>query len=129
MLDVDPPDEKGESRSRLLAVEIKRKGAEVAVPAPGRQGFQGLRRRGEAAHFGRGDDFFVTDAAQKPIDSLDKGRLNLDPLKFSILPPRRLEGDVRRRLEDAPRLFLRQEHARRGLEGRPLPGTCRSSTA
>lgn len=85
MLDVDPPDEKGESRSRLLAVEIKRKGAEVAVLRQDVKGFK-VSADGAKLLIRERDDFFVTDAAQKPIDSLDKGRLNLDPLKFSILP-------------------------------------------
>ncbi len=85
MLDVEPPDEKNETHSRLLAVEIRRKGAEFAVLRPDVKGFR-LSTDGAKLLIRENDDFFVTDAVQKPIESLDKAKLNLDPLKFSILP-------------------------------------------
>jgi tricorn protease len=85
MLDTPPPDEKGEFHSRLLAVEIKRKDAEVAVLRPDVKGY-GLSYDGSKLVIREKDDLFVTDAGLKPIDSLDKAKVNLDALKFSFLP-------------------------------------------
>ncbi len=85
MLDTEPQNEKGETHSRLLAVEIKRKDVEAAVLRPDVKDFR-VSADGAKLLIRENDDFFVTDAVQKPIDTLDKAKLNLDPLKFSILP-------------------------------------------
>ena len=85
MLDVEPPDEKGEARSRLLAVEIRRKDAEAAVLRPDVRDFR-ISDDGAKILIREKDDFFVTDAVQKPIESLEKQKINLDALKFSFSP-------------------------------------------
>jgi tricorn protease len=85
MLDPEPPDEKGEVHSRLLAVEIKRKDADVAVLRPDVKGFE-VSYDGSKLLIREKDDLFVTDTSQKPIDSLDKAKVSLDALKFSFRP-------------------------------------------
>jgi tricorn protease len=85
MLDTEAPDEKGETHARLLAVEIKRKDVEAAVLRPDVKDYR-VSSDGTKLLIRENDDFFVTDAVQKPIDGLEKGKLNLDPLKFSFLP-------------------------------------------
>ncbi|HXP61004.1 MAG TPA: S41 family peptidase [Dongiaceae bacterium] len=85
MLDTEPPNEKEEIHSRLLAVEIRRKDVEVAVLRPDVKGFK-VSSDGAKLLIREKDDFYVTDAALKPIDSLEKAKINLDPLKFSFLP-------------------------------------------
>jgi tricorn protease len=85
MLDTQPPDEKEEVHSRLLAVEIKHKDAEIVVLRPDVKEFK-VSADGTKLVIREKDDLFVTETAQKPIDSLDKAKINLDPLKFSFLP-------------------------------------------
>jgi tricorn protease len=99
MLDTSAPDEKGETHARLLAVEIKRKDVEAAVLRPDVKDFR-VSSDGAKLLIRENDDFFVTDAVQKPIDSLDKVKINLDPLKFSFLP----REDWRQMFVDAWRL-------------------------
>jgi tricorn protease len=99
VLDTAPPNEKDERHSRLLAVEIKRKDVEPAVLRADVKDFR-VSSDGEKLLIRENDDFFVTDAALKPIDSLDKAKINLDPLKFSFDP----REDWRQIFADAWRL-------------------------
>jgi tricorn protease len=85
MLDSQPRDEKGDVHSRLLAVEIKRKDADIAVLRADVKGFD-LSKDGTKLVIREKDDLFVTDAAPKAIESLDKAKVKLDALKFSFRP-------------------------------------------
>jgi tricorn protease len=100
LLDTAAPDEKGETKSRLLAIEIKRKGVEPAVLRSEVKDFR-ISADGTKLLIREKDDFFVTDATQKPIESLDKAKLNLDPLRFSFLP----RDDWRQMFTDAWRMY------------------------
>jgi tricorn protease len=85
MLETEAPDEKGEVHSRLLAVEIKRRDADLSVLRTDVKGFK-VSSDGAKLLIRERDDLFVTEATQKPVDSLDKAKINLDPLSFSFQP-------------------------------------------